>query len=835
MRGNDYMADQVELTGNAVIERLKMDLVPKRVDDEGSVEYYLWAITDQQLHKYLSDAFYGQFVDNTDDLYSVTMPPQRRNHLWIFAPSMELIDWFIDAAGDKNNENADVNGQLKLAYVKMSSVEDRLDEGEYPVVHQITHNDSKKLYAYNIKNLPVINQLMLAQLDEGVSEEELLESMDKRQKTLDDQQEQYKNMKAVRETAPVDLSSDDENTISSDSDDVFDEENIPSAFDDEDDMSDAAFFSEDGDDISSDASFIDEDDNDDIVTGDTELLSDSESDAGHSSEKKPLPKALEFMLAQINAPLLKIPTVHADNGLDDYREKVNNARNELNNQLSNLTENAKQRIISEYYEKLSIAESKVDAKLDPENGDENIIQAYQNVNQLNNQDIQDVDALEKSKRQELLSQMDEFHSQYIKEALAQAEKDWQSVKDTQYVEEPIQSWRKGVTKTIDSQHQERLKRFNDWRDRIKSQYLTQVNTPILEELGSEVKSIVEELKVEQAAARQELIRTEERLFNQNLELQRLQLRQSASVKPVSTDTKPEAASYDEEDGGGLELAPDYDQPEEAFDEQDDVEAINDESLPVVEDNIEPSVEDNDDWLDEENDVQQSTDSDVLASDDLDDDLNLDDLDLEEDDDDLSIDESTEPDYGNDVINDSDLDGLLNDNDEDIKDEPSKSIDQLVNDSDDDVDEKSVIDNTLADLDEEDDDEISSIAPDSKTPSKAKKNKKSLIPKSKKKKSPNKSSDENGKMSKKMMAIIGGAATLVIVAIIVGVMMIAGGNSSGLKVSPSPTNTYVKGNMLSAKQGDKNVALVIKEVKGNKLVVSDVSNNKSYTIDKPSAK
>ena len=121
------MADQVELTGSAVIERLKMDLVPKRVNADGTVEYYLWAITDQQLHKYLSDAFYGQFVDSTDDLFSVTMPPQRRKNLWVFAPSMDLIDWFIDASGDHNNENADVNGQLKVAYVKMSSVEERLD------------------------------------------------------------------------------------------------------------------------------------------------------------------------------------------------------------------------------------------------------------------------------------------------------------------------------------------------------------------------------------------------------------------------------------------------------------------------------------------------------------------------------------------------------------------------------------------------------------------------------------------------------------------------------------------------------------------------------------
>ena len=116
------------------------------------------------------------------------MPPQRRKNLWIFAPSMDLIDWFIDAAGDHNNEQADVDGNLKLAYVKMSSVEERLDEGEYPVVHQLTHKDTNKLYAYDIKHLSIINQLMIAQLEDNVSEEELLASMDDRDKTLHEQE-----------------------------------------------------------------------------------------------------------------------------------------------------------------------------------------------------------------------------------------------------------------------------------------------------------------------------------------------------------------------------------------------------------------------------------------------------------------------------------------------------------------------------------------------------------------------------------------------------------------------------------------------------------------------
>ena len=89
--------------------------------------------------------------------------------------------------------------------------------------------------------------------------------------------------------------------------------------------------------------------------------------------------------------------------------------------------------------------------------------------------------------------------------------------------------------------------------------------------------------------------------------------------------------------------------------------------------------------------------------------------------------------------------------------------------------------------------------------------------------------------KKLIAITSGVASVVIIGIIAIVFMFAGGANSGLKVSPSPTNTYNVGNMLSAKDGDKNVALMIKKVDGNKLVVTNVSNNKEYTINKPSGK
>ena len=823
------MADQVELTGSAVIERLKMDLVPKRVNADDTVEYYLWAITDQQLHKYLSDAFYGQFVDSTDDLYSVTMPPQRRKNLWIFAPSMDLIDWFIDAAGDRNNEHADVDGNLKLAYVKMSSVEERLDEGEYPVVHQLTHKDTNKLYAYDIKHLSIINQLMIAQLEDNVSEEELLASMDDRDKTLREQESSYTPSSQVSDIEPVDaddLSEDNEGLS-----DIFSPE-----FDDDgheliDEDTDPNFSVSD-DEFFDDEPSIDDDNNDDT------MLFDSESDgdlpvankSDDAASTKTIPKTLEHMLKQIDVPLLKSPTVHAESaGLDDYTQQVDEVRSQLNDQLKSLAESSKQKIISSYYEKHSIAESKIDARLDPENGDANVVDAYKQVQASNRQDLDDMSLLEKQKRQELLGQMDEFHSQYMKEIIAQAEKDWQSIKDTRYIEEPIQAWRKGISATVDSQNDERLRRFNDWRNRIKSQYLTQVDAPILESLSKDVQNIVEQLQLEQASARQELSRSEDRLFNKSLELEKISIqRNSPMPTPVSGDIRPVDDDSDEElyrEDSGDEDALTVDDP---IDETDDDLEVDEE--PIDDGN------DEDDWdMDEDDDddlsLSDDADSDVLSLDENDDDdLQLDEL--NDDDDDNTV---NDIDYGDDLADEfPDLD---DDTDELLSKEKPSSIDEFVENGSDDVDEQSVIEHTLDDIDdidleEEDDDDVASVAPDSGKAVKSKKKSKAPSKKPKKNKPKN---DSSSKMSKKMMMIIGGIATLVIAVIFAGSVMLFGGNSNGLKVSPSATNTYVKGNMLSAKQDGKNVALVIKSVDGNKLTVTDVSNNKTYTINKPSSK
>jgi len=240
-------------------------------------------------------------------------------------------------------------------------------------------------------------------------------------------------------------------------------------------------------------------------------------------------------------------------------------------------------------------------------------------------------------------------------------------------------------------------------------------------------------------------------------------------------------------------------------------------------------------MDEDDDdlsLSDDSDSDVLSLDENDDDdLQLDELN-DDDDDDNTVDDI---DYGDDLADE--FPDLEDDTDEPLTEEKPSSIDDFVENSSDDVDEQSVINHTLGDIDdidleEEDDDDVASIAPDSGKPVKSKNKSKLPSKKAKKNKPKNASSS---KMSKKMMAIIGGIATLVIVGMIIGSVMLFGGSSNGLKVSPSATNTYVKGNMLSAKQDGKNVALVIKSVDGNKLTVTDVSNNKTYTINKPSSK
>lgn len=865
------MADQVELTSSAVISRLRSKRVPNRVNDDGVVEHYLWAITDSQLHKYLTDSYYGQFTDAVDDLQSVTLPSHRKDHMWVFAPNVELIEWFDDAT---TSEDSQANGdKLKMAYVKMIAVEESFDEHETPMTVSLTHTGSNKLYAYKLSDLITVNDHLINELAEGVDEQSALDGMDaelarNEQRGLDligGIQGSAKDLNAID-------FSDDEDEDEANYDPLsFDNVNDEPSFDESDDVVQNTNMDDSVYDLMS-PGFDDEgvlppdDDTDDVIPMSSEDDNDGFENFHSSSDdisvvtsdqgSKQVPDALQHMLDQLDAPVLKAPVVRSNEELDSYREKVDQARADLNEQLQYYSANLRHEILSEYYEKHALKASQIDAKLDTENGDDNIVAAYQQIEALRHQDESDLSQLTEQRRNELTAKLDDLRTSYLDNALRTAEAEWERIKDVKYVEEPLQEWRSEIAQRVDAQHAERMKRFNEWRERIKSANLTQVDAPIIESLSSKIKAASEDLKREQKNAWHELRRIEDRLFNQSLEMQKLEIQQAhlpavqhpvVSQTPSMVDTSPvdeRQVTFDDDDNN-------------IFDGSDMVEQINvdDDSTNVVSD-LNLDFDEEDEGLDVTNSDNTPNNITLDFDDDIDDDI---------------IDEDAPAKY--DVSN-----YVPTTQPSDLSDSRLSAIDEYVDNSDEALSEQSVIKNALADddsdtdfdlddlddgdlddvlagvdetsdamvdddnFDDEDDDllkefdeedeDSEGIAPITSSDNKSDKKKKGL----KKSKGNKKPSSSTGSMSKKkLIAITSGVASVVIIGIIAIVFMFAGGANSGLKVSPSPTNTYNVGNMLSAKDGDKNVALIIKKVDGNKLVVTNVSNNKEYTINKPSGK
>lgn len=863
------MADQVELTSSAVISRLRNKRVPNRVNDDGVVEHYLWAITDSQLHKYLTDSYYGQFTDAVDDLQSVTLPSHRKDHMWVFAPNVELIEWFDDAT---TSEDSQADGdKLKMAYVKMIAVEESFDEHETPMTVSLTHPGSNKLYAYKLSDLITVNDHLINELAEGVDEQSALDGMDHelariKQRGLDlvgSVQGSAKDLSAI------DFSEDDDDEDANYDAISFDNMSDEPSFDDTDDvvtntnMDDSVYdlmsagFDDDGGDL------LPDNDADDVLSMTLEDNDSPDPEEVHASPdvtseqgSKQVPDALQHMLDQLDVPVLKAPVVRSNEESDSYREKVDQARADLNEQLRYYSANLRHEILSEYYEKHALKASQIDAKLDTENGDDNIVAAYKQIEALRHQDESDLSQLTEQRRNELTAKLDDLRTSYLDNALRTAEAEWERIKDVKYVEEPLQEWRSEIAQRVDAQHAERMKRFNEWRDRIKSVNLTQVDAPIIEGLSSKIKAASEDLKREQKNAWHELRRIEDRLFNQSLEMQKLEIQQAhlpavqhpvVSQAPSMVDTSPvneKQATFDDDDnifdGSDMveqinvdddstdvvsDLNLDFDEEDEGldvinsddtpnnitldFDEDIDDEGIIDEDVPTKYDvsNYVPTTQPSDlsdsrlsaidEYVDNSDEAlsEQSVIKNALADDDSDTDFDLDDLDD-------VLDDIDEP---SDVTADDD------------------NFDDNFDDEDDDL---------LKEFDEEDEDS-EGIAPITSSDNKSDKKKKGLK-KSKGKKKPSSSSTDS-MSKKKLIAITSGVASVVIIGIIAIVFMFAGGANSGLKVSPSPTNTYNVGNMLSAKDGDKNVALMIKKVNGNKLVVTNVSNNKEYTINKPSGK
>lgn len=860
------MAKYNELTSATILERLNSELVPKQKDKNGVTEYYLWAATDRNLKKVLTDAQFGAFQDAVDDFDSVTMPPERENNYWLFAPSKALVDWLTDQ---------DVPSDFKMAYLKIGYVEHHFEQDEYPPVIRLLR-PNRKLYAYGYEQILSANQALLEAFKAGRSEKDALSNADEMVFGREDV-----------DFTPVK----NENEEDEDLTDVFEPDEDENELDltEESDEMDPEFFNGgdeapffDDETMNEDMEFSPEE-NDTVANESSDEIVDFGEDAQESSFKdddvddfskkssSELPLALQHLLAQIEPANLKASSIKVNDDLDDYHKEVDDARQQINEQLNHLSKVARQNIIARYYEKRAVEEHKVDARLDPEKGDKKIVDAWKRVQEANDHDSHSLTEAEEAKRKSLESRLDDFRKNYIQQAIAQAEKEWEEVKESRYIEEPIQKWRASAMATLDTHEKERQKKFHDWRQKIRDTYLSDIDLPIIKELSPEIQREVQNLNQEQSDARRELGRIEERLFNRNLEMERLKLRQGASpdsVAPLESKAVDEPAAFEKEaESASMGPVTNVDKVDDEDEDEFEDEAAqeNESSLEKIGSDTSGNIDDDEDEFDfpdteedeslvveEEKDADaEATSSDELAKDAIDEADDFDPMDFSFDEEDDSDSTSTnvmstpEP-VEEEQLDLSDFDGKIDlDDDEPEKltseqlSEPKKSkIDDYVGDGKTDIDESNVVSNVLDNFEEE--------KPDEDVPEKAESSKKKKgfgklgkkfkgvdkKPKSKGplKESGDQSDDNNSKKKKKLMMIVGGAIAAVVIVFLI--FLLTSGGSSNIKVNPSPTNTYSKGILLSGKQGDKNVSLIVKEVKGNKLVVSDVQTNKTYTVDKP---
>lgn len=543
------MSDQIELTGSAIMKRLDGELVPHTVGSDGSVIYYLWAITDQQLHKYLPDSYYGEFVDNADDLSSVTMQSQKNRGIWVFAPSSRLLEWFEDIEDIVPTKDA-----IKFAYVRMNHVEEHLDEGRSPVVEQILNSKTNLLYAYPLKYVYTLNNLMVSSFNDGMSETDVMT-------LLDDRYEQLVNDIATTSASAQPISQEPVDFSDEDDDNVEDLDDVGLLYDSDD-------YGE------TDTLIPDEEIPDDVLPTNNESFvlpgeEDVELDVSDSvATPENRPNDLEIILNKVKIPILKRPSIHAEDEQEDYREKVDAVRDDLNKQLIDYQNDVKQQLSDEYYKSHADANQKLDDQLDPESGVEQVRNAYNQVLNLNAQDIKNADILEKRQRDEHMSAMDSFHEAFINDAIAQAEKEWDRIKVDRYVEEPVRNWREAIDQTVAEQHEARLKRFNDWRQKIKNKKIALVDKPIFDKLLKEASEIASDLKNEYDNAYRELNRTEERLFNQSL------------IKPVMTYQQP-VVEIDDEEAVTPETYDEMPEPDNQIDDDDDEQIFDDDNDELI--------------------------------------------------------------------------------------------------------------------------------------------------------------------------------------------------------------------------------------------------------------
>lgn len=521
------MVEQIELTGHAVVERLSRSTVPKRKIGNNT-QYYVWILQDSDMKSRLSEMYYGMFRDAVDSLNSVTVRDYMEKGFWIFAPSVDLVNWLVDA-----NSVEDTLIDLPIYYGKLVDVEDQLDEGLSPRLVFLQSGDHK--ISYDLSNILRMNTFIDTSLKHKQTEKEMIEAM-----TLQEE-DNFETNDAVESTFEdenddVEFIHGDEliEPLNDDSEDVF-------AFEEPDDEF------EFGDDVASV----------NPVHKNIDALDDDMGTSNVSTDVdvSGLPDGIAQLINQIETPFINESRLSVLNDEDeDFKAKIDDVRSSINDQLAILTRASKIKLIRKYHDMYDVEASKVAKLVDPKEGLPEVVEKYEDVDNLYKQDIADAQNIEDKKRDELIDSLESKHDTFIADALANAETEWNTLKDEKFVEEPIREWRKDVDSKIEGQHDTLLGEIKSWTDNISALKLKKINDSIIDTLNREVRYVQDELQSEKTVARQDINRTRDRLYDQMLMTRRLNeqramleqnVLQKADVGMKNGSRKPEIATSEE--------------------------------------------------------------------------------------------------------------------------------------------------------------------------------------------------------------------------------------------------------------------------------------------------
>lgn len=562
------MVEQIELTEYAVVERLSQDTVPQRKVND-NIEYYVWVLKDEDLRSRLSEMYYGMFRDASDSLNSVTVKDYRDKGYWVFAPSVDIINWLIDA-----NSIEDTLIDLQIYYGKLVDVESQLDEGLSP--HLVFLRNNEKYISYDISNILRINTFIDTSIKNKQTEKEMIKAM-----ALQEEDELEQNVNLVSEEEDeVEFVPEDEDVETLESFEEDDEEEIPE-------------FEEPLPDFEEDLAAVET-----VSPAHKETTNfDDVSSSSFSADvnMSGLPDDIKSLINQIEVPLINESRLSVLNDEDkDFKAKIDDFRSGINEQLAMLTKASKVKLVRKYHDMYDSEAEKVQKLLDPKTGLPEVVDKYNEVEKLYQQNLADAQNIEDQKREELTSLLDSKHDEFIADAIEKAEAEWVQIKDDKFVEEPIREWRKDVNSKINDQHESLLDDIKVWTKQINDLKMKKINEPIVDTISREVRYAQDELQSEKIAARQDVNRMRDRLYDQMLMTRRLDdkrtmLEQSslpqADVGMRNGSKKPTIDELDN-DFGVDSGETGHEESEDEVIENEDIEPVADGQNEVDEINIE---------------------------------------------------------------------------------------------------------------------------------------------------------------------------------------------------------------------------------------------------------